>query len=195
MQCNFSFHSLCICETWATPDTDKSYILSDYEPFPLSREKTQHGGLTIYIRNDFEASELINLRSYPIYEHLFQYVFLEIYEKEKPENKYIVGYVYRPPFKDIRLEIFLRHFRETLLNIPQNNTPLIIAGDFNIDFYDLDDNHLYNEFFDMTLSQGLIPRTYLPTRICNTRASLLDQIFTKLGPNYNIENGIIESNF
>ena len=53
-----------------------------------------------------------------------------------------------------------------------------LCGDFNIDLLKLNSNHNYNTFFDYVTSSSFAPKITLPTRICDTSSTLIDNVFT-----------------
>lgn len=54
---------------------------------------------------------------------------------------------------------------------------LLIAGDFNIDLLHANDNTDTNDFFEMTMSNSLIPLILRPTRITCHSKTVIDKIF------------------
>ena len=142
------------------------------------------------------AIDILLLRSKTQFENCFQFIFLEIQHRLNPNDKFLISYIYRPPFKDNRLSLFISEYRKALNEIRNNNLPLIIAGDTNIDYYDIDNNPVYNEFFDMMSMHSLTPRIFLPTRISSSRCSLLDHIiYTRANSRSTARAGIIVTDF
>ena len=54
----------------------------------------------------------------------------------------------------------------------------ISCGDFNINLLKIGIKSHYNTFFDNMLSSGFHPKITLPTRICNTSSTIIDNIFS-----------------
>ena len=52
-----------------------------------------------------------------------------------------------------------------------------ICGDFNIKLLKIGIKSHYNTFFENMLSSGFYPKITLPTRICNTSSTIIDNIF------------------
>ena len=53
-----------------------------------------------------------------------------------------------------------------------------ICGDFNINLLKISTKSHYNTFFENMLSSGFYPKITLPTRICNTSSTIIDNIFS-----------------
>ena len=55
---------------------------------------------------------------------------------------------------------------------------MFLLGDFNIDLLKIIEKSVFKEYVDHMLSFGLSPSITLPTRIIDTIATLIDNIFT-----------------
>ena len=53
-----------------------------------------------------------------------------------------------------------------------------MCGDFHINLLQIQTNQHFNQFYDSLTSTGFIPKITLPTRISETSAILIDNIFT-----------------
>ena len=65
----------------------------------------------------------------------------------------------------------------------QNNNVCLsyhFAGDFNINLLKINENEVYNNFFDTLISHSLYPQITLPTRFTRTNGTLIDNFFCKL---------------
>ena len=65
----------------------------------------------------------------------------------------------------------------TNLNILKSST-LLLAGDFNIDLLKTQERPLNKEYLETLFSLNLYPTLTLPTRIAETSATLIDNVFT-----------------
>ena len=54
-----------------------------------------------------------------------------------------------------------------------------ICGDFNINLLKIGMKSHYNTLFENMLSSGFYPKITLPTRICNTSSTIINNIFSK----------------
>ena len=69
---------------------------------------------------------------------------------------------------------------ETTLNkLANENKDIYICGDFNTDLLKIDKNVNYKKFYEQLCSYGLLPQIIQPTRITDTSAIIVDNIFTK----------------
>ena len=62
--------------------------------------------------------------------------------------------------------------------MPNHN--VILAGDYNINLLNVNENTLYGEFLDHLMSHSLNPQIRLPTRLSTNNGTLIDNIFCKL---------------
>ena len=53
-----------------------------------------------------------------------------------------------------------------------------MCGDYNIDLLKIHTVEDYSSFFDDVIASSFVPKITLPTRICDTRSSLFDNIYT-----------------
>ena len=86
------------------------------------------------------------------------------------------------------MRAFIDEIEPILIPLGRTKTELILAGDFNINLLKCDTLQLYNEFFEMCLSYGLLPNITLPTRITKNTATLIDQIYSKFDKKINDNN-------
>ena len=97
----------------------------------------------------------------------------------KLENKgkeFITGTIYRHPNGNVK------HFIESIEHIFSNmndNAFYIIAGDFNINLLNINDENT-TKYVNGFLEANFIPCINLPTRFCDTTATLIDHIMIKV---------------
>ena len=53
-----------------------------------------------------------------------------------------------------------------------------LCGDDNIDLLKITTNNVFNNFYENITSSGFIPKITLPTRICDTASTLIDNVYT-----------------
>ena len=58
--------------------------------------------------------------------------------------------------------------------------PSYICGDFNINLLKIHTKTHYNTFFENLLSSGFFPKITLPTRICDSCSTVIDNIFSNV---------------
>ena len=92
------------------------------------------------------------------------------------ERNMLFGVIYRPPNTDIKL--FIDALKEILENVQSENKVLYLVGDYNINLLNVDSHSLTADFNDTIYSYGLVPLITRPTRVTETSATLIDNIFT-----------------
>jgi hypothetical protein len=55
-----------------------------------------------------------------------------------------------------------------------------MLGDFNIDLLKINENPAVKEYFENLITLGMYPEITLPTRITDTSATLIDNIFSNV---------------
>ena len=95
-------------------------------------------------------------------------------------KQYTICNVYRPPYEGADdFELFNKEFTD-FLNIISTTGQSFICGDFNINLLKILTKPNYNTFFESMLAHGFFPKITLPTRICDTSSTLIDQIYTNV---------------
>ena len=95
-QCPIS--AICIQESWAHNGIDMRYFsLPNYTMVNQNRRLSTHGGLIIYIHDDFAYKELNNQLPITCTSTLFESLFIEMWRKSHNHQKYIIGNIYRLP--------------------------------------------------------------------------------------------------
>ena len=186
------FSVICLQETWLSTNspTADTFNLPGYQTISFGSSVGNHGGLIIYIRDEFKFKvKTVNIPS-----KLWECQFLEISDGLLPQP-IILGNIYRPP-RNNNDNSTIRNFTyelSTVLNEFTNlNYNIIITGDFNINLLEINERECYGEFLDMMISNELFPKISLPTRKCRTKVSLIDQNFCRFKYfNKRIKSGII----
>ena len=102
-------------------------------------------------------------------------------ENRAHTKKYILGNVYRLPLYGIDdLTSFTNEFT-TLLNLLKTQSNFTyLCGDYNIDILKMSSNHICNTFYENVISCSFAPKITLPTRICDTTSTLIDNVYTNV---------------
>ena len=115
----------CIQETWGHEGIQMNYFsLPNYILINANRRLTAHGGLIMYIHNDFEFKELNE--EFPITHtsNSFQSLFVEVWRKNYSNQKYVIGNIYRLPLYDSdNLTSFTNEYID-ILNTLRNRSKL-----------------------------------------------------------------------
>ena len=170
------FLALALTETWLKPHNEDIFKLSGYNFVSCSRPKKYGGGVGIYINSLEQYNILTDLT---VISDTMECIFVEIVSQEGHNNNLIVGCIYRPPSTDIYA------FNERLIEMLNrtclcSNKEVVIMGDFNLDLLEHRTLKPSATFLNTMLSFGLLPTITRPSRVTDTTATLLDNIFTNL---------------
>ena len=105
----------------------------------------------------------------------FEHLVVEI---KTQSSSIVVVSAYRPPNADAKQ--FIQEYQKLIASIStkiNNNAPIIIGIDHNMDFLKSNVHQLTQDFIEMNIDLGLIPVISRPTRITKSRATLIDNIF------------------
>ena len=69
-----------------------------------------------------------------------------------------------------------QHLHELILR----SKTVYLSGDYNIDLLKINYNEKFNTFYENTTSVGFVHKITLPTRICETTSTLIDNIYTNM---------------
>ena len=94
----------------------------------------------------------------------------------KMDKNVIVGVVYRPP--GTNLYKFYNRMDEVIIRIQQENNRCYIMGDYDIDLLNYDMHTATAVFTDMVYASSFVPQINRPTRIIESSATLIDNIFS-----------------
>ena len=97
-----------------------------------------------------------------------------------------IGNIYRPPRPlNEKYNEFLNEFTTVISSMQKNN--LILAGDYNINILNINEQENCSKFFDMLTSFSLFPQITLLTRLTTCNGTLTDNFFCNL-TKYILEN-------
>ena len=174
-----SFSVICIQETWLSKDHDVTSLQIDgyyfiYKP----KVASLHGGVAFYIKNTLDYTILPTT----INDDICDSFFIEINQSSSDNygnGKVILGNIYRPPRDLVANYNSFTTDVEHVLSQLQRFSNIAILGDFNIDLMKLNEKEYINDFFNMMLSKGFIPKITLPTRLTQNSKTLIDNCFVK----------------
>ena len=87
---------ICLQETWGHEDVDMSfYNLPNYSMVHENRRLSAHGGLLIYIRNDFSYTKLNLENRITETSNVFESLVIEVWRKSCKYNKFVIGSISR----------------------------------------------------------------------------------------------------
>ena len=106
----------------------------------------------------------------------YETVWIEIKNDRKNRN-IVIGCIYRHPHYNNLID-FTDDLSNTLKKLNKEKKDVYIAGDFNIDLLQYENNSKCSDFFNLVTSYGFLPLIIQPTRFSNTTQTLIDNIFT-----------------
>jgi exonuclease III len=163
-------------ETWLKSSNADYHGIQGYTHEYLTRETRPGGGTSIYIKYSW---------SYKVWSDLnhstdeFEMLWVEIdKDSSKTHTNLIVGSIYRCP--GANPTEFNQILQSTLSIISVENKEIIHMGDYNLNLLNSDTHLPTSEFIDLNFTHSLYPVINKPTRITNTSATLIDNIFMSI---------------
>ena len=166
---NFTFDIIGLSETWLKNDMLPNNIFNDYKYVGLGRSEKQGGGIGFGIKNNIEYKIRDDLN---VFNNICESCFIEILKAGK---NIILGVFYRPPENSVIQ--FIHVIKDILEKINLEHKDCMFMGDYNIDFKKIDQLNYVNEFLETLSSFSFHPLITSPTRITQTTATLIDNIF------------------
>ena len=102
--------------------------------------------------------------------------------RENLENKITIGNIYRPPRfnnNNVAIQNFITEFRPIIEKLSKEKSNCFLAGDFNINLLKVSLRNKYEEFLNLLVTHGFLPRIVNPTRLSKRRGTLIDNLFFK----------------
>ena len=163
-------------ETWCDSLVDMSFFsLPNYNMVSKPTRISAHGGLIIYIHDRFQYKQIDIIDDSPYFEN----ICIEVWNKYAHFDKFLICDIYKPPSGTTEhLVDFTNKFTQWAAVINEKPKKSYLCGDFNINLLQIQTNQHFNQFYDSLTSTGFIPKITLPTRISETSATLIDNIFT-----------------
>ena len=177
-----SLSIICIQETWSQDDIDMTvFNLPNYTMLCANRRISAHGGLIIYVHDDFAFKELNATLPITHTSMLFESLIIEIWRKSCEFQKYTIGNIYRLPlYTSDDLTKFIDEHTQLLHELRLRSKTVYLCGDYNIDLLKIDSNEKSSTFYENTTSVRFVPKITLPTRFCETTSTLIDIIYTNV---------------
>ena len=166
--------------------TIQIYPFFNYTCISQSKHCSDHGGLIIYLHQNFSYTHYVIPNS-----NTLEGLFIKIPDISLNNNSIYLGNVYHPPKENITQ--FIDEIDQILLNLNHFKSTILLAGDFNINLLNIHSRQVFRDYFECMISQNMVPSLTFPTRITDSSATLIDNIFT----NYNetdCSSGIIITN-
>ena len=186
---NHEFSAKCLQESWLSNVADTSlYQLEGYTLILQGKTCSQHGGLIIYLNNNYNYKNITPGEESQIWGKQF----LEI-TRRNCTYKLLLGNIYRPPCELNNNYLLLNNELNLVLSQLNNlNCEVILAGDYNIYLLNINTKETISDFFDMITCQSFFPRITLSTRLPEGRGALIDTFLCKLSrKTTNVTSGIL----
>lgn len=176
---NFKFSVICLQETWLMQNQDTSlFQISGYNLIHQGKHCSEHGGLIIYLSDEFTYKNRKLCDQSDIWEGLFIDIYSEYIKK-----KITIGNIYRPPkFNNSNptIENFINELNPVISKLSEENSYTMITGDFNINLLEMESRLKYQSFFDLLVTHSFYPKIVQPTRFTKKKGAILDNTFCKL---------------
>ena len=181
------FSIIALTETWFREDDCDLYNLYGYTSECVNRTRSNGGGVALLIKNGLfykRIEELCVANEYC--EQLFIEFPKSCFQSEK---NIVIGVIYRAP--GLSLQAFNDHLIDLFDKLKTEDNLLYMTGDFNVNLLNDDQHVLSSEFVEIFYANSCLPLITKPTRISNTRATLIDNIFTNDLHSISIFHGIL----
>ena len=175
---DLDFSTICLTETWLTSDSSHSN-LDGYAFLANNRSTKRGGGVGMFINSNVSYKQRNDLT---IMTESLESLFIEVSHFSNINKQCLVGVLYRPPGSST-IE-FLDCLNTILYTINRERKTCFLLGDFNFDLLVVDTSNSVSDFFDCMMTYSMYPLIHVPTRITDTTATLLDNVFT----NYNVND-------
>ena len=171
---SIKFSVIGMTETWLDDTSCLLYSMPNYNFVESHRKNKSGDGVGIFLRDGILYKQSTDLS---VFNDCCESSFIEI-EKSVfgHEKNVVIGVFYRPPNTDIQCFIdVVKDICDKLRNI---NKLCYLLGDYNINLLNVDTHTSTADFSDVMFSNGFIPLITRPTRVTQSTATLIDNIFT-----------------
>ena len=176
---DFTFSVICFSETWLDKLDSFTYDFPNYTSINQKRSDSKRGGVSIYIHNSLN---FISRPDLSINCDDIGSLTLEIISDNTWNT--LVNVLYRSP--NGQFETFESFLTNLLVKTKNSNKNIHIAGDFNLNLLDHDNNKKVQTYLILIYQSGLFPTINKPTRVTRKTATIIDYILT---------NSFIDTNF
>ena len=96
------------------------------------------------------------------------------------KNTLSVIYYRLPLYLSDDVRSFTKEYTDVLNVIRTRSKSVYVCGDYNIDLLKIGSNNDYCSFYENVLSSSFAPKITLPTRMCDTASTLIDNVFSNV---------------
>ena len=167
-------------ETWLDDNLTPLVKMPGYSLITKhKRSRKEGGGLGIYINDKLNYVFRNYLNCADEYQPYFDYMFIEIINNNEPKDNILIGVCYRVPGGNT-IDFINDYLSNILLpSLSKENKQILILGYINIDLLKSSGHSPTQNYLDIMLSNGFLPKITVPTRVTHTNATLIDHIFVK----------------
>jgi len=178
---------ICLQEIWNIHDVSV-FCIPGYFPLECTlRTQSQGGGVGFYFKSNLNF-KILKDKSIFI-EKIYESILAEVWLSDT--DKLVVGSVYRPNSKlhnvtqTQQFEQFSELLNNTLNDLSNSNSELLLCGDFNIDVLQNSTCKTAASYIENLFSNGLLQIITKPTRVTANSATCIDHILSnKIMPSY-----------
>ena len=170
-----TYSAIALTETWLNETNDDIFQIEGYTFISRNRKGSKSGGgVGLYVNDCFDVNVRNDLSTS---NEVLECVFVEVRQKLKHRTfKALLGVIYRPP--NCNVLKFNAEMDKIMTIIDKKKHKIsIIAGDINIDLIKSATHTPTNDFVNLLASHSFLPSVNKPTRVTNTTATLIDNIF------------------
>jgi len=167
---NCSFNVIGISETHLKDKPADYFNLPGYNIEYTNRIDRDKGGVCLYV------SDKINYKLRNDLNHAnsnYESCFIEV--ENKSNKNIVVGVIYR---SHTSIDGFIKDIDPVFKKIISEKKIFYVMGDFNIDLLKVDSDRQTHDFLELIYSYSMVPTIYKPTRITETSATIIDNIYT-----------------
>ena len=162
---------ILLCETFLNARTTKLVNIPNYTLVSNHRQNRKGSGMCILIRNGitFKLRKDLDHTEHKVIET----TYIEITAKDG--KRIVVGSLYRPP--NSPLAEFITNLNSTMSKIKDESKEAILGMDHNMDLLKANVHKHTQTLIDDLIDKDILPTITHPTRITQSTASLIDNIF------------------
>ena len=180
-------HVYMLNETWVTNNNEHLVKIPNYNFVGNHRTSKKGGGVGLAVHNTVQFRPRDDIKLGHVSE--LEYQFIEI---KAIRRNIIVGSLYRPP--NSKEKEFLRDYKNLMEMLKQQkDTDLIMGMDHNMDLLKTSKHTNTQDFLDYNIDVNMLPTINKPTRITDSSATLIDNIFISSRLQEEYGSGIIIS--
>ena len=157
------FSAILLQETWLDENSDLDRLQIDgYNFISQPKSCSIHGGLAIYLREEFTYSEITVCPKSDLWESQTMHI-----SGSSLQSNITLCNIYRPPRDNNSNRVlgnFMSEYSVLVERLSLSHNSCAVVGDFNINLLQLNERDVFNEYFDLMVGHGFFPHITLPTR-------------------------------